>query len=124
MSTEQAAPALEVADLNAFYGKSQVIFDLDLSVSRLGRRETPLELEPWSREQTGDGMIRVSGHGSRQELGQLRPAGRRIGIAPNERITCRPGFGSSSSSLLCWPFLATLAEDASLGSRPVLALFR
>jgi hypothetical protein len=36
---------------------------------------------------------------------------------PNERIMCRPGFGSSSSSLLRWPSLATLAGDASPGSR-------
>jgi branched-chain amino acid transport system ATP-binding protein len=34
MSEEQVAPALEVVDLNAFYGKSQVIFDLSLSVSK------------------------------------------------------------------------------------------
>ena len=34
MSKEQAAPALEIVDLNAFYGKSQVIFDLNLSVSK------------------------------------------------------------------------------------------
>jgi hypothetical protein len=33
-----------------------------------------------------------------------------------ERPTC-PGSGSSSSSLLCWPSLATLAGDASPGSR-------
>jgi hypothetical protein len=30
--------------------------------------------------------------------------------------SCRPGFGSSSLSLLYWPSLATLAGDASLGS--------
>jgi hypothetical protein len=36
---------------------------------------------------------------------------------PNERIMCRPGFGSSSSSLLRWPSLATLAGDAFPGSR-------
>ena len=34
---------------------------------------------------------------------------------PKERITCR-SCGSSSSSLLSWPSLATLAGDASLGS--------
>jgi hypothetical protein len=38
-------------------------------------------------------------------------------MSPNERIMCRPGFGSSSSSLLRWPSLATLAGDASPGSR-------
>ena len=35
---------------------------------------------------------------------------------PNERITCQFS-GSSSSSFSCWPSLATLAGDASLGSR-------
>lgn len=37
--------------------------------------------------------------------------------APNERITCRPGFGLSSSSLLCWPSLAFSVGDACLGNR-------
>ena len=34
MTDEPAASALEVVDLNAFYGKSQVIFDLSLAVGR------------------------------------------------------------------------------------------
>ena len=34
MRDEQPAPALEIVDLNAFYGKSQVIFDLSLTVGR------------------------------------------------------------------------------------------
>jgi hypothetical protein len=37
----------------------------------------------------------------------------RFGELTYERATC-PGSGSSSSSLLCWPFLASLAGDASL----------
>jgi hypothetical protein len=31
--------------------------------------------------------------------------------APRKGITCRPGFGSSSSSSLSWPYSATLAGD-------------
>ena len=34
VTEEHAAPALEVVNLNAFYGKSQVLFDLSLSVGR------------------------------------------------------------------------------------------
>jgi hypothetical protein len=41
----------------------------------------------------------------------------RVGMLLTERITCRPGFGSSSSSSLCWPSLATLAGDACRDSR-------
>jgi hypothetical protein len=55
---------------------------------------------------------------------EYRSTRRRIGMLLPKGSRCRPGFGSSSSSLLCWPSLATLAGDASLGSRPVLALFR
>jgi hypothetical protein len=47
-----------------------------------------------------------------------RSARRRIGVFLTKGSRCRPGFGSSSSSLLCWPSLATLAGDASPGSRP------
>jgi hypothetical protein len=44
------------------------------------------------------------------------PPGNRVGTLLTERITC-PGFGSSSSSLLCWPSLASLVGDASPGRR-------
>jgi hypothetical protein len=61
---------------------------------------------------------RASGHPFRSGSGSCRygSARRRVGRLPTERITC-PGFGSSSSSSLCWPFLGSLAGDASLGSR-------
>jgi hypothetical protein len=49
---------------------------------------------------------------------RIRSARPRVGHALSERKepTCRPGFGSSSSSSWCWPSLATLDGDASLGS--------
>jgi len=53
-----------------------------------------------------------------QTRSTYRSARRRIAMFPTKGSQCRPGFGSSSSSLLCWPSLATLAGDASLGSRP------
>ena len=34
MSSDAAPPVLEIAALDAFYGKSQVIFDLNLRVER------------------------------------------------------------------------------------------
>ena len=33
-SANGSSPALEVVGLNAFYGKSQVVFDLDLRIER------------------------------------------------------------------------------------------
>ena len=65
-------------------------------------------------------MVATLGHPPRSEnLSQPLIAERsRPGIESgpsNERITCR-FFGSSSSSLLCWPSLATLVGDVSLGS--------
>ena len=53
---------------------------------------------------------------------QYRSARRRIGMLLTKGSRCRPGFGSSSSSSLCWPSLATLAGDASAGSRPRLSV--
>jgi hypothetical protein len=53
---------------------------------------------------------------------QYLSARRRIGMLLTKGSRCRPGFGSSSSSSLCWPSLATLAGDASAGSRPRLSV--
>jgi hypothetical protein len=55
------------------------------------------------------------GKADRLRVGSTRcthePSRRRVAM-PNERITCRPGSGSSSSSSLFWPPLATFAGDA------------
>jgi hypothetical protein len=44
--------------------------------------------------------------------------GARIGIPLTRGSRCRPGFGSSSLSSLCWPSLATSAGDDSPGRNP------
>jgi branched-chain amino acid transport system ATP-binding protein len=152
MSEEQVAPALEVVDLNAFYGKSQVIFDLNVSVSK-GEVVTLLGRNGAGKTSTLHavaGMVASRAESIRldgEEMSRLPPFKRvRAGLAlvpsgsrafPNltvqENLTTvrggRNGAGWSVSDVYnAFPALAALKNSAggqlSGGERQMLAIGR
>ena len=73
MSPAERRPLLEVAGLNAFYGKSQVVFDLDLTIAR-GEVVTLLGRNGAGKTSTLLGIAGVDhGPGGGAHRGRARP---------------------------------------------------